>query len=119
MDGDSPENGAQFGVTPVARDGCHVLVLEGELDRLEAPELEAAIDACADGLPVVVDLSSLTFIDSAGLHVLLRARDAGRPAALVRAPGSNIDRVLEIVKVESSLSIYDDLAAAVAGIARS
>lgn len=113
MGGDVSDDGVQFAVTPVVRDHCRVLVLEGELDRLEAPELDAAIDACTDGLPVVVDLSSLTFIDSAGLHVLLRGRDVGRPAALVRAPGSNIGRVLEIVNAEKSLPLYDDLAAAV------
>ena len=113
MDGDVSDDGVPFAVTPVVRDGCHVLVLEGELDRLVAPELDAAIDACTDGLPVVVDLSSLTFVDSAGLHVLLRGRDGGRPAALVRVPGSNIGRVLEIVNVEKSVPLCDDLAAAV------
>jgi anti-anti-sigma factor len=100
-------------VTPLVRGGCRVLVLEGELDTMEAATLNAALDACTDGLPVIVDLSALTFIDSSGLHALLRGRVVGRPSALVRVPGSNVGRVLDIVDVEKSLPVYDDVAEAV------
>ena len=104
-----------FSVTPVVRAGCVVLVLEGDLDLTGAPKLEAAFDACADGLPVVVDLSGLRFIDSAGLHALL---EHGRPTALVREPESSVARVLDIVSADDALPLYDEVDAAVAGSAR-
>ena len=71
---------ADFSVTEALRGGCCVLVLEGELDMAEAPTLDAALDARTDGLPVIVDLTSLTFLDSSGL-----------------IPGSNVARVLDLV----------------------
>jgi anti-anti-sigma factor len=104
-----------FTVTPFVRDGCRVLVLEGELDTLGAPTLEDALDASADGLPVVVDLSALDFIDSSGLYVLLRARDGSRPAALVCGRGSHVANVLDIVKAGQSVPTFDDVEIALKG----
>ena len=94
-------------------EGCHVLVLEGELDVDDAAQLNAAIETCTGGLPLVVDLTSLTFIDSTGIHTLLRERSSSRPAAVVRAPDSNVSRVLDIVDAEKALPVFDDLASAV------
>ena len=51
-----------------------VLVLSGELDLAAAPRLRAQIDATAPGRGLVLDLSRATFIDSAVLKELLRAR---------------------------------------------
>lgn len=102
-----------FSVTLALRDGCRVLVAQGELDMSNVARLDEALAACMDGLPVIVDLSTLTFIDSCGLHVLLQGRNGSRPAALVRVPGSNVGRVLDIVNVAKSLPVYDDLTEAV------
>jgi anti-sigma B factor antagonist len=104
---------ADFSVTATMRGGCCVLVLEGELDLAEAPTLDAALEACTDGLPVIVDLTSLTFLDSSGLHVLLRDREAGRPASVVRLPGSNVARVLDLVEATKAVRLYDDVVLAV------
>jgi anti-anti-sigma factor len=104
---------ADFSVTPTFRGECRVLVLEGDLDLAEASTLDAALDAHADGLPVVVDLTSLSFIDSSGLHVLFRDRANGMPAAIVRVPGSSVARVLEIVGASKAIPVYDDVAEAV------
>jgi anti-anti-sigma factor len=98
-----------FSVTRGFLDGCRVLVLEGELDAAEAQKLNAAIETCADGVPVVVDLTSLSFIDSSGIHALVR----GRPAAIVRAPESNVARVLDLVEVQKTIPVYDDMTQAV------
>jgi anti-anti-sigma factor len=101
-----------FSVTPGFLDGCRVLVLEGDLDAAEAASLDEAIDACTDGFPVVVDLSSLMFIDSAGIHTLLRERTVA--TRLHRAcAGSNVARVLDIVDVEKAIPVYDDVTEAV------
>jgi anti-anti-sigma factor len=105
-----------FTVTCGFLDGCRVLVLDGELDAAEAGTLDAAIDGCSDGLPVIVDMTSLAFIDSSGIHELLRERETGRPAAVVRTPGSNVARVLDIVELQNEIPMYDGLAAAVEGL---
>jgi anti-anti-sigma factor len=52
--------------------GEHVLQLEGELDLAAAPELRRRLEEA--GGVVVIDLSRVTFIDSAVLKELLRAR---------------------------------------------
>ncbi|MGH2590646.1 MAG: STAS domain-containing protein, partial [Actinomycetota bacterium] len=49
-------------------------VLQGELDMASAPELRARLEAPAGALALVVDLAAVTFIDSAVLKELLRAR---------------------------------------------
>ena len=93
-------------------EGCRVLVLEGELDMDCASQLDVAIETCTDGRPLVVDLTSLTFIDSTGIHTLLRERNSSRPTAVVRAPESNVTRVLDIVDARGTLPVFDDLDAA-------
>jgi anti-anti-sigma factor len=54
-------------------DSAGVMVLEGELDLAAAPELRRRVDEAA-GLGFVIDCSRTTFIDSAVLKELLRAR---------------------------------------------
>jgi anti-anti-sigma factor len=102
-----------FSVSQCFREGCRVLVLGGDLDMAEVAMLEAEIDACTDGIPIVVDMTSLTFIDSTAIHALLRKRKAGRPAAIVRAPASIVARVLDIVGATQTISVYDELTKAV------
>jgi stage II sporulation protein AA (anti-sigma F factor antagonist) len=65
--------------------GERLLRLEGELDLAAAPELRRRFDTV--GSAVVVDLEHVTFIDSAVLKELLRARAelAERGARLVLA----------------------------------
>ena len=104
---------AEFTVTPTVRDGCRVLVVEGELDVETSPELDAALEAAGDE-PLIIDLSSVSFVDSSALHVLLKDRNGGRrPDAIVRERGSNVGRVLDIVKADKAIPLYDDVATAV------
>ena len=78
-----------FSLTTSDLGPCHVLTLRGELDEVAAPILGEAIEEDT-GSPLIVDLSGLEFICSAGIHVLLRGK---APAAIVCPPG-NIARVL-------------------------
>src|SRR5690348_8403679 len=99
-------------ITPSVREGAHVLILEGELDTSNADSLEAVLGERRDA-PLIVDVSVLRFIDSSGLHALLKTREAGGPAAIVRAPGSNIGRVLDVVRANKVVPLFDDRAAAI------
>jgi len=96
-----------FSLTASELGSCHVLTVLGDLDEEAAPILGEAIDEESTA-PLIVDLSGLEFICSAGIHVLLRGK---APAAIVCPPG-NIARVLGIVRAERATRLYDDLGAA-------
>jgi anti-anti-sigma factor len=84
---------------------CRVLTVRGELDEVAAPVVEDAI-ARETGSPLIVDLSGLEFICSAGIHALLRPRP-DRPAIV--CPPGNVARVLGIVRAEKATHVYEDL----------
>jgi anti-sigma B factor antagonist len=67
--------------------GVSVLVLRGELDLAAASLLGRRVDEVAPGDTLVIDLAETTFIDSAVLRELLRARAevAARDGRLVLA----------------------------------
>ena len=52
-----------------------VIRLEGRLDTVTAPELEASLRASLDGVSALeIDLAGLEYISSAGLRVMLLAQ---------------------------------------------
>jgi anti-anti-sigma factor len=85
------------------------LVLSGELDMAAEDELEAAIVSCASAARLTLDLTQLTFMDSAGLTLILLADDlckAHRIAfALVPGP-RQVQRVFEIAGVLDRLPFH-------------
>lgn len=75
--------------------------MHGEIDIGTVQDLEAALDAAireSDGA-FIIDLSDVGFLDSSGLHVLLRARSLlgrkDRALAVICQPGP-VRRVLEL-----------------------
>jgi len=88
--------------------GAGVLHVVGELDLASASSLEGAISEL-DADPVVIDLSECTFLDSAGMRVLLagarQAADAGRSLRVVSSDPS-ILRVLEITAVDTLIAVH-------------
>ena len=79
----------------------------GEVDISNAPAYERRILEAAppeDVAGVVLDLSDISFLDSAGVRLLFALHatltEQGRPMALVVPVGSPIERVLEIVDVK-------------------
>jgi anti-sigma B factor antagonist len=68
---------ARFKVTIEPLDEACLIRASGELDRSTADRLSSALSAAqADGVTTLLDLSAVSFIDSAGLRVLLRAARA-------------------------------------------
>lgn len=95
----------------MTRAGAAVLHVSGELDLASAPRLsEALTELLAD--PVVVDLSECTFLDSAGMGVLLASAralgDSGRSLRVATAD-PRILRVLEITAVDTLIAVYPDV----------
>lgn len=63
------------------------VAVAGEVDCSTAPRLAASLDSVLASLPaeLVVDLTGVTFLDSAGLHTLVTAHaEAGRLAVRMR-----------------------------------
>ena len=98
-------------------DGYELLAVEGELDIATAPRMIAALNEAFAELttPLVVDLSSVDFMDSTGLALLMnayrRVRRRGHGFAIV-CPGGPISRVFEIADMVESLNVCPDRASA-------
>ncbi len=84
----------------VERDDSLVLAVEGELDILTSPVLDEALERARarDSVAIVVDLLKVSFIDSTGLHVLIKhARaDDGLPRIRVTKGSPQVQRVFEL-----------------------
>ena len=99
----------QFRVTVEPLEETCLIRAAGELDRTTADRLGSALDAArADGVTTLLDLSAVSFIDSAGLRVLVRtAHDAGADDwawYIVRA-SSVVWRVIELTGTGSELPL--------------
>ncbi len=97
-------------------DGVVRVVVTGELDLATAPALERAVHhAHAGGRLMVLDLRGVSFCDSTGLHLILRAsrraRDEGRRLVIVRG-SEQVQRLFALTGVDEQLEIVEDAAMA-------
>lgn len=123
MDADSPgDKGGPEGLDvgeiirfDVVDHGADVRVLHvvGELDTLTAPLLQARLqEQQAAARAVVLDLTDVTFLGSAGLAVLVGAKDdaAARDNRLLVVPGSRIvRRAMEATGLYPLFTIAEDV----------
>ncbi|MFF7178528.1 anti-sigma factor antagonist [Streptomyces sp. NPDC008121] len=107
--------------------GAVVLALRGELDHDTADTLRAALEkssGAGDGSGprtgadrIVLDCSALTFCDSSGLNVLLRARlqalEQGRSVELAGL-GPPVSRMFEITGARSVFRVHESVEEALA-----
>ena len=89
-----------------------ILALRGELDVVTAPELEQCLDDVLgeSHARVMLDLNGLRFVDSAGVSVLIKAkqRAAAEGRALVlRRPTEQLERVFALVGLADWLAFED------------
>jgi anti-anti-sigma factor len=89
-----------------------VLALAGELDVISAPELEMHLNGlAAEACPrVLLDLGSLTFVDSAGVSVLVKAKheaEAGGRRLILRSATEQVHSVFSVVGLADWLA-YED-----------
>lgn len=91
--------------------GTTTVVPRGELDLATVPELEGWLeDLCRARADVVLDLSEVTFVDSCGLHVLLRARSRAGKAHIglrLARPSRTVLRAIEAAGLSDALSGRD------------
>jgi anti-sigma B factor antagonist len=93
------------------REGAvHRLTPVGELDLATAPVLESAFDDAlrdADAEMIVVELTELSFIDSTGIHLLMRMHRACADADRLRVINGSrpVERMLDLTGVRAHLPI--------------
>lgn len=94
------------------RDDLVLVAVDGELDLASSPVLAEQLARAEeiDAATVLVDLRKLDFMDSTGLHILLkahrRAQELGRRFVLVRG-SRQIERLLKLTGVDEKLAIVD------------
>jgi len=98
-----------FDIRQMDHRGRHRLLLSGELDMHGAIELEGAVAGLcqAGAVGIEINLSDVTFIDSAGLRAILAARDQcrqrGAELFMVPARHPGPARLFELMKLDEVL----------------
>ena len=75
---------------------CEVIELAGELDMASAHQLEAVLDEMMAPKHIIIDASQLTFIDSSGLRLLLRASNLVQGRIWIKGASRHVSRVLDV-----------------------
>ncbi len=84
------------------------IALEGRLDTMTAPDLEAELKACLSGADsLILDCEKLDYISSAGLRVLLTAHKAmsGKGGMRVIHINEVVQEVFEVTGFSDILTI--------------
>jgi anti-sigma B factor antagonist len=107
-----------------SRDGVATIAVAGECDLYEAHLLEAALEeaGAAPGACVYLDLSELSFLDSTGLHVLVKAQrslEAAGSALVLVAPAEQVRRTLAVSGLEGQFAVREELDDRVAEVVES
>ncbi len=118
--GDSLDDAASSAgsVALQTRDGVAVLRVEGALDLALAPKLRRLAERAARLRPsmLVIDLTGVTFLASAGMAELVRAHRGPTASAPLRvvAAGRITLRPLELTRLVDEFAIYPSLPEALA-----
>jgi anti-anti-sigma factor len=96
-----------FAVTSVRENDALVVRIAGDLDLSTAGDLARLLELeCPGDADLVIDLSGVTFLDCAGLRVLLRARarvdGGGGSLRLVPGPPA-VQRVMGLARLDARL----------------
>jgi anti-sigma B factor antagonist len=112
-----------FSVTTRAIDELSVVDVAGEVDVFSASELAEQLTQLFDAgrRTVVVDLTSVTFLDSTGLGTLVaarnRAEEAGGQLPIIGS-GERVLKLFRITGLDEVFEIYPSIEAAVTAATR-
>lgn len=106
-------------ITPARTGPVSVLTVSGEIDLVSGPRLRAALDEILDDAgsgttplaDVLLDLTAVTFLGSAGLAVLVDAHEHAtqRGIALkivIDGPGSPVARAFQAAAIHEHLDVH-------------
>ena len=105
--------------------GVCVVAVEGELDMLTAPVLEACVDEQLASVPrhLILDLQSVCFLGSRGLNCLLQARELaqsiGAQLHLAGLVTRAVARPLEVTGLRERFDTYPRVAEALSALTSS
>ncbi|MCI8294555.1 MAG: STAS domain-containing protein [Lachnospiraceae bacterium] len=92
-------------VQKTVENGTEVLTISGRLDTQTAPDLEQELDKIGEGCKtLILDLSGLEYISSAGLRVILKAQKYMAAKGGMKITGVN-ETVMEIFDITGFLDI--------------
>ena len=116
-----PENSGAFAADTELVGGVAVVHLAGELDMQTVPAATLELDNANLGAPsgLVVDMTGLTFLASAGLALLAAVGEkAGQAAVTLRLAADNrvVLRPLEITGLDAGFDIRESVQAALADL---
>ena len=102
-----------FGVAENWVERTVVVAVSGDVDMATAPELAEAIQAAAREEPaaLIVDLSRVEFLASAGMSLLITAHRDIAPSARfgVVADGPSTSRPLKMIGIDTIFALYRTL----------
>jgi anti-sigma B factor antagonist len=99
-----------------------VASLRGEIDMSNAGELGETIGRALtnDVLALVLDLTAVEYVDSAGIHVIYglheRLRAPGQDIRVVIAPGALIAEALRLADIPRAVGVADSVEAALVSL---
>jgi anti-anti-sigma factor len=104
------------------RGAAVVVSVRGELDLATVPILRDGLDSLGEvsaaPSPLVIDLTAVTFIGSAGLALLVeqhnKCKERNVPLALVAA-GSVVPRAIQVTALDQVFAVHESVDAAIAG----
>jgi len=109
--------------TPVDAGAAIVLTSAGEVDLETGPRLRAALARLLErpeAVPIVVDLSDVTFLGSTGIAVLVdahwQADQLNIPLGIVVARDGAVHRTLRTAGVDHHLNLHHDVGSALRDI---
>jgi anti-sigma B factor antagonist len=102
------------------RDSCNVLPLKGEIDLHVSPSVTASLNSMIEKKPqrLVVDLSGVSYIDSAGLAALIGAMQKVEGYGgkfLLAGLQETVRSIFEISRLDQVFQIFPDADAALVG----
>lgn len=107
-------------------DGIHVVGIRGELDLSTAAELEPSLEEIVSSgdAALLIDLTECEFIDSTGIALIVRAwqrldgagNAGGRGRVAVCTGNDQVQRVLDVTGLQSSIAVFEDREAALTAL---
>jgi anti-sigma B factor antagonist len=99
-------------ITDHSLDSAVVLNISGEIDLSNSGSVYTALSkALARGLPVILDMSGVEFLDSRGLASIVQAwQEAAvtEPPTLLTVPSPAVARVVELAGATAILPLFHD-----------
>lgn len=92
-------------------EGAATITVCGEIDVVSVDVLTQCLDHVVARQPnqLVIDLAQVSFIDTSGLHAIMRAHRALSPdcPVIVRSPQHQARRILQISRLDTLLTIEE------------